>query len=85
MLLERLARSVEGALACHYPFIAFFLCLRPQGSTCCSVVQVFIRERLNGYYGVSVFTMANTIASLPFIFLIAVVSTVSATLAATAC
>lgn len=36
--------------------------------------QVFIRERLNGYYGVSVFTVANTLASLPFIALIAVVS-----------
>ncbi|GAB4819573.1 hypothetical protein N2152v2_006619 [Parachlorella kessleri] len=38
-------------------------------------MKVFIRERLNGYYGVSVFTVANTLASLPFIFLIAVVST----------
>jgi ABC-type multidrug transport system permease subunit len=39
-------------------------------------MKVFVRERLNGYYGVSVFTVANTLASLPFIFLIAVVSTV---------
>ena len=38
--------------------------------------QVFIRERLNGYYGVSQFTVSNTLASIPFIFLISVVSTV---------
>ena len=37
-------------------------------------MKVFIRERLNGYYGVSQFTVSNTLASLPFIFLIAVVS-----------
>ena len=38
-------------------------------------MKVFLRERLNGYYGVSQFTVSNTLASLPFIFLIAVVST----------
>ncbi len=31
-------------------------------------------QRLNGYYGVSQFTVSNTMASLPFIFLISVVS-----------
>ena len=40
-------------------------------------LQIFLRERLNGYYGVSTFTVANTLASLPFIFLIAVVSSVT--------
>lgn len=40
-------------------------------------MKIFLRERLNGYYGVSQFTVANTLASLPFIFLIAVVSTVT--------
>lgn len=39
-------------------------------------MKVFSRERLNGYYGVSQFTVANTMASLPFIFLIAVVSSI---------
>jgi hypothetical protein len=39
-------------------------------------MKIFIRERLNGYYGVSQFTVSNTLASLPFILLIAVVSTV---------
>lgn len=39
-------------------------------------MKVFVRERLNGYYGVLTFTVANTLASLPFILLISVVSTV---------
>ncbi len=36
--------------------------------------QVFIRERLNGYYSVATFALANTLASAPFIFGIAVIS-----------
>lgn len=36
-----------------------------------------MKERLNGYYGVSQFVVANTLAAIPFIFLITVVSTVS--------
>lgn len=40
-------------------------------------MQVFTRERLNGYYGVSQFVMANTLAAVPFIFLIAVLSSVT--------
>ena len=39
-------------------------------------MQVFVRERLNGYYGVLPYTIANTIASLPFLALIAVACTV---------
>lgn len=39
-------------------------------------MKVFIRERLNGYYTPSSFVVANTLASSPFILLIAVVSTV---------
>ena len=37
-------------------------------------VQVFVRERLNGYYGVSQFAVANTLSGAPFIFLIAALS-----------
>ena len=40
-------------------------------------LQVFLPERLNGYYGVSQFVVANTIAATPFVFLIAVLSSVT--------
>jgi hypothetical protein len=36
--------------------------------------QVFLRERLSGYYGVSNFVAANSLASAPFIMGIAVIS-----------
>lgn len=38
--------------------------------------KVFVRERLNGYYGVAVFVLSDTLATAPFIFLIALVSTI---------
>ncbi|GIL56549.1 hypothetical protein Vafri_11897 [Volvox africanus] len=37
-------------------------------------MAVFIRERLNGYYQVATFALANTLASAPFIFGIAIIS-----------
>lgn len=37
-------------------------------------VQVFNRERLNGHYGVLAFVIGNTLSSLPFLFLISLVS-----------
>ncbi|GIM01286.1 hypothetical protein Vretimale_6074 [Volvox reticuliferus] len=37
-------------------------------------MAVFIRERLNGYYPVATFALANTLASAPFIFGIAISS-----------
>ncbi|EFJ40488.1 hypothetical protein VOLCADRAFT_99753 [Volvox carteri f. nagariensis] len=37
-------------------------------------MAVFIRERLNGYYPVATFALANTLASAPFIFGIAIIS-----------
>ena len=39
-------------------------------------MKVYIRERLNGYYQPSNFVVANTLASAPFILLIAVASTI---------
>ena len=39
-------------------------------------MKIYIRERLNGYYSPVVFTLANTLASLPFIWVIACISTV---------
>jgi len=40
-------------------------------------MKIFLKERLNGYYGVSQFVVSNTLAAIPFIFLITVVSTMS--------
>ncbi|EFJ34268.1 ATP-binding cassette transporter [Selaginella moellendorffii] len=37
-------------------------------------MKVFARERLNGHYGVAAFVIANTLSSLPFLFLICFVS-----------
>lgn len=37
-------------------------------------MKVFMRERLNGYYSVATFALSNTIASAPFIFSIAIIS-----------
>lgn len=37
-------------------------------------MRIFVRERLNGYYGVSSFVVANTLSSAPFIFIIALIS-----------
>ncbi len=37
-------------------------------------VQVFHRERLNGHYGVLAFVVGNTLSSIPFLFLISLVS-----------
>jgi hypothetical protein len=35
---------------------------------------VFTRERLNGYYGVTAFVLSNSLSSLPFLFLISLLS-----------
>lgn len=40
-------------------------------------MKVFTRERMNGYYSVLSFCVSNFVASLPFIFLIALLSAVS--------
>jgi hypothetical protein len=37
-------------------------------------LQVFRHERLNGHYGVVAFVIGNTLSSLPFLFLISLVS-----------
>jgi len=40
-------------------------------------MAVFLRERMNGYYGVSTFVIANSLASAPFLFLISILSSVT--------
>eukprot|EP00798_Chlamydomonas_sp_ICE-L_P028073 gene28073-31177_t len=40
-------------------------------------MAVFVRERLNGYYNIITFVVANTLASAPFIFLISIVCSLS--------
>lgn len=38
-------------------------------------MKIFTRERLNGYYGVFVYALANTISSMPFLAIMAVLCT----------
>lgn len=38
--------------------------------------KIFTREKMNGWYGTSTFVIANTLASLPFIFTVAISSSV---------
>lgn len=38
-------------------------------------MAVFVRERLNGYYGVAAYTAANTVSSLPFLAVMAILCT----------
>lgn len=40
----------------------------------CSVKQVFHKERLNGYYGIAVYTLSNFLSSFPFLALMSVAS-----------
>lgn len=40
-------------------------------------LKVFVRERLNGYYGVGSFVVSNTLASMPFIALISICASAS--------
>lgn len=37
-------------------------------------LQIFTRERLNGYYGVAVFILSNLFSSLPFMLAISLVT-----------
>jgi ABC-2 type transporter len=39
-------------------------------------MKVFVRERLNGYYGVLPYTAANTLASAPFLTFMAILCSV---------
>lgn len=40
----------------------------------CFVKQVFRKERLNGHYGVAVYTLSNFLSSFPFLTLMSVAS-----------
>ncbi|KAL2607799.1 hypothetical protein R1flu_026372 [Riccia fluitans] len=39
-------------------------------------MKVFTMERLNGHYGVSAYVIGNTLSSIPFLFLISLISTI---------
>ncbi|KAL8105319.1 hypothetical protein AgCh_029202 [Apium graveolens] len=56
-------------------FIAGFLTFMAIGGFPSFVedMKIFTRERLNGHYGVAAFVVANTISSVPFLFLIGLI------------
>ncbi|WOG88395.1 hypothetical protein DCAR_0207630 [Daucus carota subsp. sativus] len=56
-------------------FIAAFLTFMAVGGFPSFVedMKIFTRERLNGHYGVAAFVVANTLSSVPFLFLIGLI------------
>ncbi|KAL8126995.1 ABC transporter G family member 1-like [Apium graveolens] len=56
-------------------FVAAFLTFMAIGGFPSFVedMKIFTRERLNGHYGVAAFVVANTISSVPFLFLIGLI------------
>ncbi|KAJ7294808.1 hypothetical protein O6H91_Y230400 [Diphasiastrum complanatum] len=68
-------QSISARAACM-AYIAGFLTFMSIGGFPSFVedMKVFVRERLNGHYGVVAFVISNTLSSLPFLFLISLIS-----------
>lgn len=61
--------------ACMFFVVAFLTFMAIAGFPAFAEdMAVFMRERQNGYYGVSAFVISNTVASAPFLFLISISS-----------
>ncbi|KAL2644842.1 hypothetical protein R1flu_012429 [Riccia fluitans] len=67
--------SITGRAGC-LSFVVGFLTFMSIGGFPSFVedMKVFSRERLNGHYGVAAFVIGNTLSSVPFLFLISIVS-----------
>ncbi|CAM6007009.1 unnamed protein product [Sphagnum balticum] len=67
--------AIAGRAGCM-SYVAGFLTFMSIGGFPSFVedMKVFSRERLNGHYGVAAFVIGNSLSSLPFLFLISVVS-----------
>ncbi|CAK9199019.1 unnamed protein product [Sphagnum troendelagicum] len=67
--------SIMGRAGCM-SYVAGFLTFMSIGGFPSFVedMKVFYRERLNGHYGVAAFVIGNTFSSLPFLFLISLIS-----------
>ncbi|KAL3698084.1 hypothetical protein R1sor_012160 [Riccia sorocarpa] len=67
--------SILGRAGCM-SYVAGFLTFMSIGGFPSFVedMKVFCRERLNGHYGVGAFVIGNTLSSIPFLFLISIVS-----------
>ncbi|KAG0620262.1 hypothetical protein M758_4G202700 [Ceratodon purpureus] len=75
--LDKSYSSIMGRAGC-IAYVGGFLTFMSIGGFPSFVedMKVFNRERLNGHYGVIAFVVGNTLSSIPFLFLIAVVSSV---------
>ncbi|KAG6547993.1 hypothetical protein Mapa_010427 [Marchantia paleacea] len=67
--------SIMGRAGCM-SYVAGFLTFMSIGGFPSFVedMKVFCRERLNGHYGVAAFVIGNTLSSIPFLFLISIIS-----------
>ncbi|KAG0480355.1 hypothetical protein HPP92_011213 [Vanilla planifolia] len=73
--LRTINKDFEGARGSMLMFIAAFLTFMAIGGFPSFVeeMKIFGRERLNGHYDVTAFTLANTLSSIPYLAIISVV------------
>eukprot|EP01023_Acetabularia_acetabulum_P037446 TRINITY_DN3551_c0_g1_i5.p1 TRINITY_DN3551_c0_g1~~TRINITY_DN3551_c0_g1_i5.p1 ORF type:complete len:625 (-),score=111.88 TRINITY_DN3551_c0_g1_i5:523-2397(-) len=75
--LSKSWEDVNSRAAINFYIVAFLTFMSVAGFPAfVEDMKVFLRERLNGYYGVGAFAIANTITSAPFLFLISLIATV---------
>ncbi|KAL2644833.1 hypothetical protein R1flu_012420 [Riccia fluitans] len=67
--------SITGRAGCMSYVVGFLTFMSIGGfPSFVEDMKVFSRERLNGHYGVAAFVIGNTLSSVPFLFLISIVS-----------
>ncbi|KAL3675461.1 hypothetical protein R1sor_025409 [Riccia sorocarpa] len=71
--------AITARAACMAFIVAFLTFMSVGGSpSFIEDIKVFTMERQNGHYGVSAFVIGNSLSSIPFLFLISLISTIIA-------